>query len=115
MKSEEIKALFVRFEQASAEVEGVECWSARELQKLLGYAKWENFSKVIDKAEQSCLNAGQEIADHFPEVRKMVSIGSGAEKQINDMLLTRYGCYLIAQNGDSKKEQIVFAQNYFSL
>ncbi|MDR1582245.1 MAG: DNA damage-inducible protein D, partial [Prevotellaceae bacterium] len=114
MKSEEIKALFAQFEDASAEIEEVECWSARELQKLLGYSKWENFSKVIDKAKESCQNAGQEVGDHFPDVRKMVKIGSGAEKEIDDILLTRYACYLIAQNGDSKKEQIAFAQSYFA-
>ncbi len=115
LKSEEIKALFAQFENASAEIEGVECWSARELQKLLGYSKWENFSKVIDKAKESCENAGGKINDHFPDVRKMVTIGSGAEKEIDDILLTRYACYLIAQNGDSKKEQIAFAQNYFAI
>ncbi|MDR1492971.1 MAG: DNA damage-inducible protein D [Planctomycetaceae bacterium] len=115
MKSEEIKALFEQFENASAEVEGVECWSARELQQLLGYSKWENFAKVIDKAKKSCQNAGLEVSHHFPDVRKMVRIGSGAEKEIDDVLLTRYACYLIAQNGDSRKEQIAFAQSYFAV
>jgi DNA-damage-inducible protein D len=115
MKSEEIKTLFVQFEQASGKFEGIECWSARELQALLGYSKWENFSKVIDKAKESCLNAGEEVSDHFPDVRKMVKIGSGAEKEIADILLTRYACYLIAQNGNSRKEQIAFAQNYFAV
>jgi len=115
LKSEEIKALFTQFENAAAEIQGVECWSARELQSLLGYSKWENFSKVIDKAKESCDNAGEKIAYHFPDVRKMVSIGSGAEKAIDEILLTRYACYLIAQNGDSRKEQIAFAQNYFAV
>ena len=115
MKSEEIKTLFTLFEQAAAEFEGIECWSARELQNLLGYSKWENFSKVIDKAKEACHNAGEKISDHFPDVRKMVRIGSGAEKEIDDILLTRYACYLIAQNGDSRKEQIAFAQNYFAV
>ena len=96
MKSEEIKALFAQFESAAAELEGVECWSARELQDLLGYSKWENFEKVIQKAKDACKNAGEEIEYHFPDVRKMVKIGSGAEKDIDDILLTLYACYLIA-------------------
>jgi len=115
MKSEEIKNLFTQFEAASAEVEGVECWSARELQELLGYKKWENFEKVIQKAKSACTNAGEDVANHFPDVRKMVQIGSGTEKSVDDILLTRYACYLVAQNGDSRKEEISFAQNYFAV
>jgi DNA-damage-inducible protein D len=115
MKSEEIKQLFAQFETAAAELEGVECWSARELQVLLGYSKWENFEKVIQKAKEACQHAGEEIQYHFPDVRKMVRIGLGAEKEIEDILLTRYASYLIAQNGDSRKEEIAFAQNYFAV
>lgn len=115
MKTSEIRNLFEQFEQAATVVNKVECWSARELQPLLGYSKWENFEKVIVKAKESCENAGQNISDHFPDVGKMVQIGSGAEKEIPDMLLTRYACYLIAQNGDSRKEQISFAQTYFAV
>lgn len=115
MKSEEIIQLFEKFENVAAELEGVECWSARDLQVLLGYSKWENFEKVIQKAKDACKNAGEEIAYHFPDVRKMVSIGSGAEKEIDDILLTRYACYLVAQNGDSRKQEIAFAQNYFAV
>lgn len=115
MKSEEIEALFTKFELAAAELEGVECWSARELQDLLGYSKWENFEKVIQKAKDACRNAGEEIGYHFPDIRKMVKIGSGAEKEIDDILLTRYACYLIAQNGDPRKLEIAFAQNYFAV
>ena len=84
MKSEEIKALFAQFEQASAELEGIECWSARELQTLLGYSKWENFSKVIDKAKEACQNAGEVIAYHFPDVRKTIPMPKGAEKEIDN-------------------------------
>ena len=86
MKSEEIKTLFAQFERASGEIEGIECWSARELQNLLGYSKWENFSKVIDKAKESCLNAGEKISDHFPDVRKTISMPKGAEKEMGEIL-----------------------------
>lgn len=115
MKSEEIKQLFTQFEAAAAELEGVECWSARELQDLLGYSKWENFEKVIQKAKDSCKNAGEEVAYHFPDIRKTIPMPKNAEKEIDDILLTRYACYLIAQNGDSRKEEIAFAQNYFAV
>jgi len=115
MKSEEIKQLFAQFESAAADLEGVECWSARELQDLLGYSKWENFEKVIQKARDACKNAGEEINYHFPDVRKTIPMPKGAEKEIDDILLTRYACYLIAQNGDSRKQEIAFAQNYFAV
>jgi DNA-damage-inducible protein D len=115
MKTEEIKQLFVQFEAAAAELEGIECWSARELQVLLGYSKWENFEKVIQKAKDACKNAGEEIEYHFPDVRKTIPMPKGAEKEIEDILLTRYACYLVAQNGDSRKEEIAFAQNYFAV
>jgi DNA-damage-inducible protein D len=115
MKSEEIKELFSQFEAAAAEFEGIECWSARELQVLLGYSKWENFEKVIQKAKDACKNAGEEIDYHFPDVRKTIPMPKGAEKEIDDILLTRYACYLIAQNGDSRKQEIAFAQNYFAV
>ncbi|GAA3762311.1 DNA damage-inducible protein D [Flavobacterium ginsengiterrae] len=115
MKSQEIIDLFAQFEEAASNIEGVECWSARELQKLLGYSKWENFEKVIKKAKDACLNAGEDIENHFPEVGKVIEAGKGAHHIINDIALTRYGCYLIAQNGDSRKEEIAFAQNYFAV
>lgn len=115
MKSSEVKHLFEQFEQAALEVEGIECWSARDLQPLLGYSRWENFENVISKAKTACENAGQQTSDHFPDVTKTIAMPKGAEKEINDIILTRYACYLIAQNGDSRKEQIAFAQNYFAV
>jgi len=115
MKTNDIIELFKQFEQASGEIEGIECWSARELQPLLGYSKWENFEKVVFKAKEACKNAGESEQNHFPDVRKMVSIGSESERAIEDIALTRYACYLIAQNGDSRKPEIAFAQTYFAV
>ena len=94
---------------------GAECWFARDIQSLLSYAKWENFEKVIEKAKISCKNAGLKEEDHFLDIRKMVRIGSGSSREINDIALTRYACYLIAQNGDSSKDQVAFAQTYFAI
>ena len=94
---------------------GLEFWLARDLQKLLGYAKWENFARVIDKAKVSCKNAGFEPLDHFPDIRKMIKLGKGAVREVEDIALTRYACYLIAQNGDPSKDPIAFAQTYFAV
>lgn len=115
MKSEEIKQLVSQFEDAMQPLNGIECWSARDLQVLLGYSKWENFEKVINKAREACKNAGGEMENHFPDVRKMVDIGSDANREISDIALTRYACYLIAQNGDNRKPEIAFAQTYFAV
>ena len=93
----------------------VEFWCARELQPLLGYSRWENFELVIKKAIIACENAGGNEHNHFREVTKMVSIGSGAARTVKDYVLTRYACYLIAQNGDSRKNEIAFAQSYFAV
>jgi DNA-damage-inducible protein D len=117
MKTELIAELHSAFEhiaQTHAET-GMEFWLARDLQAVLGYARWENFSKVIDKAQEACRNAGFELADHFLEVTKVVELGSGSQREINDLALTRYACYLIAQNGDPSKDPIAFAQTYFAV
>ena len=115
MHEDKIKQLFIDFENAVHIIEGIECWSARELQQLLGYTKWSNFENLITKAKESCNNAGESISYHFADVGKTIPMPKGAEKEINDFLLTRYACYLVAQNGDSRKEQIAFAQNYFAV
>ena len=115
MKKEQIQQLFSQFENACYEYNGIECWSARELQSVLGYSKWDNFFKVIDKAKKACENGGAIILDHFADTGKMVELGSGSTRQINDIALSRYACYLIAQNGDPAKPEIAFAQTYFAV
>ncbi len=115
MKNELIVELNKNFEESVYTQNGIEYWMARDLQKLLDYEEWRNFLKVIDKAKLACSNSDQNISDHFVDVNKMVELGSGSERQVDDIRLTRYACYLAAQNGDPRKDQIAFAQSYFAI
>ncbi len=115
MKKEIILELFSKFEQACYNYEGIEYWSARELQDIFGYLRWESFSNVITKAEIACKNADINVSDHFRHMTKMVILGGGAKREVEDIALTRYACYLIAQNGDPAKPAIAFAQTYFAV
>jgi len=115
MRKEIIVQLNKTFEESAYTQNGVEYWMARDIQRLLDYTEWRNFLLVIDKAKIACMNSGQNISDHFVDVNKTIPMPKGAEKDIQDIMLTRYACYLIAQNGDPRKEQIAFAQSYFAI
>lgn len=116
MKIEIVRSLTDNFESFVNKTEDeVEFWLARDLQHLLGYSKWDNFQNVISKAKTACEVSGNDINDHFADVGKMVDLGSGSSRELDDLILTRYACYLIAQNGDPRKEQVAFAQTYFAV
>ena len=116
MKKEIIKSLTNEFESfVNFTEQGLEFWFARDLQHLLGYSEWRSFNKVISKAKTTCETAGHSIIDHFVDINKTIAMPKGATKEIPDFMLTRFACYLIAQNGDPQKEQIAFAQNYFAV
>lgn len=116
MKTEQIQQLTETFEAHAQQTEtGVEYWLARDIQFLLGYSKWDNFLNVVTKAKIACETSGHAVVDHFAGVGKMVDLGSGSQREVEDLMLTRYACYLMAQNGDPRKPEIAFAQTYFAV
>ena len=116
MKDGIIEQLIASFEDAAkSDEDGNEFWTGRDLQRLLGYTEWRNFLNTVEKAKTACEGSGQPVSDHFVDANKLVEIGSLAERAVEDLYLSRYACYLIAQNGDSRKTLVAFAQTYFAI
>lgn len=115
MEKDIIAKLHKNFESFSRAEAGIEFWYARDLQNLLGYNRWENFINIVDKAKIACQHSRKMVLDHFRDVTKMVNLGSDSKREVSDIKLTRYACYLIAQNGDPRKDEIAFAQTYFAM
>jgi DNA-damage-inducible protein D len=115
MEKETISKLNKTFEEFAYQQDGIDYWLARELQEPLGYTEWRNFLHAIEKAKESCKTTGEAVSDHFVDINKTIPMPKGASKDVPDIMLTRYACYLIAQNGEPKKEQIAFAQSYFAI
>ncbi len=115
MNKELLEELLQKFEAAGRDLQGTECWSARDLRVILGYSSWQKFQNAIEKARETCLQVGETVQSHFANVWKTVEVGNTAPREVEDIALTRYACYLIAQNGDSSKSEIAFAQTYFAV
>lgn len=115
MKKEQIQQLFEQFENACAHLNEIEYWSARDLQLIFNYSEWRNFVKVINKAKEACENSGILVSDQFVGINKLIEMAKGAKRSLEDIALTRYACYLVAQNGDANKPEIAFAQTYFAV
>lgn len=115
MKTELVAELLKKFESALQHIDGTECWSARDLQEILGYSDWRNFQNAMNRAMEACSNSGEDCANHFLPISRKINLPNGAQREVDDVALTRYASYLVAQNGDPTKPEIAFAQTYFAV